>query len=219
MKYITEHYADEYAAADSLLSRNKISPEYLRYLFKPGDLLVSRVKGQYMGFVSTLWPNVNRNKQVSRMLAATSQVGTTLSLYGSHDAEARMATDKVIIHVCDLNVWHWAFDGNFQRQHKTLQLEIPATKDEANDTEIKGKKRVGAHGEDPKNGLGEQNISDLNVFPMQFASPEIVDKCRRRGKTFWKCRTRRYVSYQDTATDSIQNLVSSFISEPAWTPY
>ena len=51
--YVTEQYADEYAAADSLLSQNKISPEYVRYLFKPGDILVSRTEGQYLGYIAT----------------------------------------------------------------------------------------------------------------------------------------------------------------------
>lgn len=211
LNYVTEQYADEYAAADSLLSRNKISPEHLRYLFKPGDLLVSRVDGQYMGYVSTSWPRISWDKQVSRMRASRSQIGTPLFLYDSQDAKAGMATDKVTVHVCSVSVWRWAFDGNFQRQYETLSLEIPAAEDDGDDTDITGKKRVEAQGEKPKKGIGEKNISDLNVFPMQFASAEIVDKCRRRGKTFWKCRTRSYVSYQDAERDSIQNLVSPFV--------
>ena len=51
-------------------------------------------------------------------------------------------------------------------------------------------------------------ISDLDVFPIQYASPEIVEECRRRGKMFWKCRKQWLVSYQDKETESIQNLVS-----------
>ena len=211
LNYVSEQYADEYAAADSLLSRNKISPEHLHYLFKPGDLLVSRVDGQYMGFVATSWPKINWEKQVSRMRVSRSQIGTSSFLYDSQDAKGRIPTGKVTIHVCSVGVWHWGFDGNFQRQYKSLDLEIPAAEDDANDADINGKKTVGGQGERPKNGIGEKEISDLNVFPMQFASAEVVDKCRRRGKTFWKCRTRGYVSYQDTERDSIHNLVSPFV--------
>ncbi len=210
LNYVSEQYADEYAAADSLLSRNKISPEHLHYLFKPEDLLVSRVDGQYVGFVATSWPKISREKQVSCLRASRSQIVTSSFLYGSQDSNARMAYDKVTVHVCNVSAWHWAFDANFQRQHRSLELEIPAAEDEENDTDINGKKRVEAQGERPKKSIGEKNISDLNVFPMQFASAEIVDKCRRRGKTFWKCRTRGYVSYQDTERDSIHNLVSPF---------
>ena len=211
LRYVTEQYADEYAAADSLLSRNKISPEHLRYLFKPGELLVSRVDGQYMGFVSTSWPRISSDKQVSRERASRSQPSMPTFLYEPHDSQERMAIDTITGHVCKLDVWHWGFDGNFQRQHETLSLEIPAAEDDGEDTDINGKKTAEVQGEKTKKGLEERKISDLNVFPMQFASAEIVDKCRRRGKTFWKCRIRSYVSYQDAEKDSIQNLVSPLV--------
>ena len=210
LQYVTEEYADEYAAADSLLAQGRISPRLVRYLFKPGDLLVSRVDGQYMGYVSSSWPKINWDKKVSRMQANSSGNGTTLSLYGSQDADARMAADQVTIHVCRIDAWHWDFDGNFQRIHKLLELELPAIEDGENATDVKGKNIVATQGKEHKPRLGERNISDLNVFPMQFASAELVDKCRQRGKTFWKCRTRNYVSYQESGMESIQNLVSIF---------
>ena len=212
LRYVTEQYADEYAAADSLLSRNMISPQHLRYLFKPGELLVSRVDGQYMGFVSRSWPRISSDKQISRERASRPQTDKPLFRYDPHDSQEKLANNQMTVHVCKLDVWHWDFDGNFQRQYKTLSLEIPAAKDDGDDTDINGKKTAKVHGEKPKTVVGERNISDLNVFPMQFASAEVVDKCRRRGKTFWKCRTRSYVSYQDAERDSIQNQVSRFVT-------
>ena len=207
--FVTEEYAGEYAAADSLLSQGKVSPELVRYLFKPGDLLVSRVDGQYMGYVSASWPKISWDKRVSRLRASASGNGTERSLYGSDAAEARMATDKVTVHVCRLNAWHWAFDGNFQRINVQVDLEIPSVEDVETAKDIKGKNTVATQGKEHKANLSGKSISDLNVFPMQFASAEIIDKCRRRGKTFWKCRTRNYVSYQDSGQESIQNLVSA----------
>ena len=212
-QFITQEYADEYAAADSLLSQGKASPKHVRYLFKPGDLLMSRVDGHYKGYVSTSWPKITFGRKVSRMRASTSGDITGMSLYGSQDADARMAMDKVTIHVCRVSAWHWAFDGNFQRKHEVLELEIPDLKDGKTALDVKGKNEVAVQGKEHKPGLPGKNISDLNIFPMAFASAEIVDKCRRRGKTFWKCRTRNYVSYQDIGSESIQNLVSAFVSE------
>ena len=202
LSYVTERYADEYAAADSLLSQSKIVPKLLHYLFKPGDLLISRVDGQYQGYVAKSWPVKTRTR--TRMRAAIPYVG--MPLYGSQEADIRMANDKITVHSCDVNVWHWDFDGNFQRQNSTLCLEI--VEDRGNETDIKGKRKLTGKSDISKYDMSEQNISDLNVFPMQYASADIVDICRRRGKTFWKCRTRSYVSYQTTERDSIQNLVS-----------
>ena len=41
MNYVQETRGIEYAAADSLLNRGKICPEYVQYLFRPDDVLVS----------------------------------------------------------------------------------------------------------------------------------------------------------------------------------
>lgn len=214
LNYVMEQYADEYATADSLLSQNKISPKFLRYLFKPGDLLISRADGQYQGYVSQSWPVNTRTR--TRMRAATPYVGAVMPLYGSQEADIRMTNDKVTVHSCSVSVWYWDFDGSFQRQSTMLYLEI--VEDGVNDSDIKGKRKVTAQGDTPGNDMGEKNISDLNVFPIQYASAEIVDICRRRGKTFWKCRTRSYVSYQTTERDSIQNLVSCVVTRSLGKP-
>lgn len=40
--YVVQNYGSLYATADSLISRGKISPEHIDFLFKPGDVLVQR---------------------------------------------------------------------------------------------------------------------------------------------------------------------------------
>ncbi len=145
------------------------------------------------------------------MRATTSGNGTALSLYGSQDAEARMAINKVIANVCKVSAWHWDFDGIFQRRHNWVESELPAVEDDKNVADVKGKSMVTTQGKEHKPGLREKKISDLNISPMRFASAEIVDKCRRRGKTFWECRTRSFVSYQENGKESIQYLVSVFV--------
>ena len=207
LNYVTELYADEYATADSLLSQSKISPKFLRYLFKPGDLLISRVEGHYQGYVSDSWPM--KIHTATRMRPATSRMGTVMPLYGSQEADMRLANDKITVHSCEVNAWHWNFDGNFQRQSSKLCLEF--VEYGKNDTDINAKGRLIVQGDKPGNDINEKNISDLNIFPMQYASVEIVDNCRRRGRTFWKCRTRSYISYQATERDRIQSLVSCFV--------
>ena len=207
LEYVTQQYAGEYAAADSLLSRNKITPEYLGYLFKPGDLLVACIDGGHAGFVSESWPKITWKKKVSRMRATKFQAGGALPLYDPRNAGTGKPTDEIVIHVCDIKVWYWDFDGNFQRQQKDLSLEIPDAELGENERILKAKVKAKDTGKKTKIDMAETSIFDLNVFPMRFASAEIIDKCRRRGKTFWKCRTCAYVSYQGTERD-IQNMVS-----------
>ena len=208
-KYVTEQYKDEYAAADSSLKRHMISPETIQYLFKPGDILLSRIDGQYLGYVATSWPKITWERKVSRMRATTPHNGTRLPLYSSQETVTRSATEKVTMYYCQVKVWQWAFDGEFQRRHETLALEISAAEDEGrNATDVKGKNAVRTNGEEHKPGPRESKLVDLNIFPIQYAPAEIVEECRRRGRTFWKCRNRRLVSYRDNETESIQNLVS-----------
>ena len=210
-KYVTEQYEDEYTAADSLLMRQTISPECIQYLYKPGDILLSRVDGQYLGYVTTSWPKISHERKMSRMRATTSQNGTRLPIYGSQESMTRSATEEVTIYYCNIKVWQWAFDGQFQRQHKTLTLEISAPEDRASvPTDTKGKNSAQTNGEEHKPGPREKKLVDLNIFPIQYAPAEIVEECRRRGKTFWKCRNRRLVSYRDSETENIQNLVGIF---------
>ena len=156
LEYVVKQYQDEYGVADALLARKRISPQYIRYLFKPGDLLVSYVDGGYMGFVATSWPHVNFDKEVSRVRAATSRRSTSMPLYGSQEADATLGADTITIHMCEINAWHWAFDGNFQRQYSTLYLEIPAVESKGEKPYMNGKEkdtaqdeRKGCKGETP----------------------------------------------------------------------
>lgn len=211
--YVMEQYAKEYAAADDLLSQKKISPEYAHYLFKPGDVLVSRVDGQYTGYVATSWPKCRRGKGESRMQCITSPNENSLHLYDSQNSAAGTVAGKATIQVCPITAWHWEFDGNFQRQHTVLRLEFPALDDESrNATNAEKTESAGRQGKEHKLDPKGTNLSELNVFPIQYASADIIDKCRRRGKTFWKCRNRRYVSYQDSEVESIQNIVGNLSS-------
>jgi len=208
--YITEQYGHEYAAADSLLLQNKISPEYVRYLFKPGDVLVARNDGQYTAYIAASWPKPGHTRTVSRMQAKSFGNGARAEFYGSKDTPGKMPGDKVKIQVWVISAWYWAFDGNFQRQNQTLQLEIPVDEDDsagASDTKGKGtvEKKADNDSAEPKG----KNIAELNVIPIQYTSEEIVDRLRRRGRTFWNCRSRRFVSYQEHEKDDIQNLVSA----------
>lgn len=217
--YVLEQYAHEYAAADNLLSQHKISPDYVHYLFKPGDVLVSRDDGHYTGFIATSWPQLSRSKEetpeaLHRMPldeakeTYRSTMSKILPVSHSQSDATKAGTDRSKIQVCNINAWHWAFDGNFQREHTRLRLEIPVVQDEvmSNGEGGQGKKR--------KPGLTGTNLSDLNVIPIRYASSDVVEKCRRRGKTFWKCRHRRLVTYHDSETDSVQNLVSSIMNDP-----
>ncbi|KAL7911733.1 P-loop containing nucleoside triphosphate hydrolase protein [Trichoderma velutinum] len=82
-------------------------------------------------------------------------------------------------------VYSWEFDGNFYKSFSDLSIEdLPSETD---------------------NFL----ITDMSVYPIEFASQEIVTALRKRGNMFWKCRTRHYVSYSGKAENAMQSSMDS----------
>ncbi|KAF6808226.1 hypothetical protein CPLU01_15696 [Colletotrichum plurivorum] len=47
---------------------------------------------------------------------------------------------------------------------------------------------------------GEADIRSLSLIPLEYASQTTQETLFRRGKTFWKCRNKRLISYEGTTT-------------------
>ncbi|KAH6678084.1 hypothetical protein B0J14DRAFT_650301 [Halenospora varia] len=67
LDYVLSEYREKYATADSLMERGKITPAYIEYLFKPGDILVEGSNQDVRGVVCKSWllsssPPAWRNK-------------------------------------------------------------------------------------------------------------------------------------------------------------
>lgn len=72
-----------------------------------------------------------------------------------------------------LNLWSWQFNGLFYKEGEDWSLAWPSSSsaDEA------------------------IPISQLEIYPLRFASPDVEDRLRTRGRIFWKCRRGRFVAY------------------------
>lgn len=55
--------------------------------------------------------------------------------------------------------------------------------------------------------MDEFNITDLPLYPIEYASSEIADALRKRGKMYWKCRFRNYVGLAQETSEEIQDSV------------
>ncbi|PTB62296.1 P-loop containing nucleoside triphosphate hydrolase protein [Trichoderma citrinoviride] len=71
-----------------------------------------------------------------------------------------------------VEAWSYRYTGEFYQTIKRLSIQLDAKS--THDAEI--------------------SITDLDVFPLRFASQEVRDLLERRGKTFWDCRNGKYVS-------------------------
>lgn len=198
--YVIQNYGEEYAAADASISRGEISSKYLKYLFKPEDVLVQRKQDHYSGWVARSWARQVRTYTTTRSEANTiMKKGIARPFYGTTDAADQLSTEKVTVQDWNIDAWRWEFDGNFQRRNTTLTFSIIAGEEPGDGNAGQGLSK--SRGLNP--ARDSIAISDLEVIPLQYASKEIVAQLRRRGKAFWKCRNRCLVSYQGKENDMI----------------
>lgn len=105
--YILQSQDAEYAMADSQIPLGKITPELLKYLFKPGQLLVQNKDDEMQGWICEDWPRVVRRGETTPLRQAKASLPRSNPQW-------------------ELNAWHWEFDGQFQRKKETLSISIEA---------------------------------------------------------------------------------------------
>ncbi|KAF4453922.1 hypothetical protein F53441_3447 [Fusarium austroafricanum] len=83
-----------------------------------------------------------------------------------------------------IHVRSWSFDGTFKQVEEYLSIDLPRNKDEF-------------------------EIESLSYYPERFARPGLIQALLDRGKMFWRCRNRKYVSTPDIGGDGMQNSLDS----------
>jgi hypothetical protein len=104
LDYVLLEYSGEYSAVDSLLHRRRITYPYIKYLFKPGDVLVEESVQNVRGFLSKSWLESFPYDTYSK---------------GSGNSSKKALREKWAI-----EAWSWKFNGAFARQNFTLSLEL-----------------------------------------------------------------------------------------------
>jgi hypothetical protein len=204
--YVIQNHGGEFAAADACISDGKINSKYLQYLFKPGDILVEKRGDSYLGWLSKSWAKYIDTSQTTRGQAMDMNArGSLIPLYGTEEASRRMAREKIWVQNWSVYAWHWEFDGNFQRRDVNLTFSV--VEEKVSDSLPASRLKVAAQ----ESALRDAAIpiGDLQVFPLQFAPEDVVKQLRRRGRTFWSCRHRKFVSYEGNAVDGQDNMVSN----------
>ncbi|KAF4447967.1 hypothetical protein F53441_8558 [Fusarium austroafricanum] len=88
-----------------------------------------------------------------------------------------------------VNVTFWTFDGTFRNASKEFSIkDLPIT--------------LLAEMED-------FSITDLPLYPIEYASDETTEALRKRGRMFWKCRFRNYVGLDQEMSEEIQDSIGS----------
>lgn len=191
----------------------------MKYLFVPGEVLISRRNSDYQGYISESWPNFSyrltdgRDGSPNDTISANHPRLLTVNLRPKSDvASASDDDDLDFEHAvprrwnkpghesagrrgdpdsCSVKTWRWGFDTKFTKQHETLSIKFPRSKS------------GGPFHSRPI------RIAELEIFPLRFAPKIVVEQLRHRGKMFWQCRDRLFVSYieheGEVADDRVSN--------------
>ena len=79
--------------------------------------------------------------------------------------------------IYDFQLWNWSFDGHFCKHYFQKYVNFKSSFS----TE---------HGESPS-----IPITDLPCYPIRFAKAEVQDQRRKAGHSYWRCRRRKFVTY------------------------
>lgn len=188
MNYVQETCGSEYAAADLLLEKGKFRPEYVQYLFKPKDILVSTKNKEHIGYVAKEWPVRGQN---IRDASPFWHIGA--QTWG-FDGDFYKIVTKLRFEMPES-----------QHSQESKSLRLDHLLDELN--------RLPSYNNSDKDPEKEYAITDLAVYPVKYAPDHIVRKLQRRGEIFWKFRTQQYVSYQATEEENFQTMVCSCIRQ------
>lgn len=157
-RYILDQFGDEYSRADNMMSSGIITRQYIKYLFKPGQLVLSKEDRSESAYLATSWPEFSGIQQRRKV----SQMRKTGPIERDVDEDT----------ICSFEGQSWNFHGSFETKSTILVLRLP------------------------ESGREELCITDLDVYPLRYASETIQARLERRGEILWSCRFRRLVSYQ-----------------------
>ncbi|KAJ4351209.1 uncharacterized protein N0V89_006548 [Didymosphaeria variabile] len=230
--YVSENYGHEYKAADTALAQRKTTAELVKYLFQPGDILLSQTSGQYRGLVANSWPQ----EIPSAPAIVPSRFPPPMILYphlNSHrwqDSDSEFDNSDVDnegmqpnsgpVGMSEEDAFRRAFDrmhpwflSKEEEQAKTVaaaktnkEFHIKVWK-WSFDGDFKREAdkvtlRLSQAAESTSGEAKTYKIHELDIYPLRFAPQVLAQDLRRRGEMFWECRKRCLISYRETSPEA-----------------
>ncbi|KAJ5479182.1 hypothetical protein N7530_004691 [Penicillium desertorum] len=156
MDYVREACGNDYTAADLLLEKGKIRPEYIQYLFKPNEVLVSNRNKEHVGYLAKDWPS------------------RSMDIPGSNPCWW-----------ISVQTWEFDGDFykshtrlSFEMPPSQHAMEMPRSLEVDN---LSDDSSLPLHHSGPDK---ECSITDLAVYPVKYAPEYLFRKLQRRGGDF-----------------------------------
>ena len=179
MDYVQEACGSDYTAADLLLEKGKIRPEYVQYLFKPNEVLVLNKNKEHVGYLAKDWPSRSMD------IGGSNPCWWIGVQTWEFDGDFYKSHTRLSFEV----------PPSQHAMEMLSSLEVDNLSDDSSPP-------LHHSGSDK-----ECSITDLAVYPVKYAPEHLFRKLQRRGRIFWTFRTQKYVSYQATEEENFQIVV------------
>jgi len=212
--YMTREHGPCFELSLQRLGAGRISVDELKYLVKPGDVVV-RPKPGLTAFMATSWMTCDDQiirRKPSEHADAWEDSSYHESASSSEYSEDIIDPDVRHIMVRDRNQengeqkrrsalrqgdgdmgqlwtvsgWNWMLQaGKLSRCHDVLDMRVNANANELFD------------------------VTSLEWYPLRYASQHVKDLLSKRGHTYWRCRERQFVGYahQADGVDSLESVI------------
>ncbi|KAH7200987.1 hypothetical protein BKA60DRAFT_528147 [Fusarium oxysporum] len=182
--------------------RKEINEVLGKHELSPWSLMVNLVREYVLERMAEEWETVDEllaRKKISLkymdylfipdQIAISTEQGRDISKLQGVVTQGWLERQPFLDYSAIVNVTFWTFDGTFRKVSKEYSIkDLPIT--------------LLAE-------MEEFNITDLPLYPIDYASHETTEAIRKRGRMFWKCRLRNYVGLAQEASEEIQDSIGS----------
>jgi len=174
----------EHKSAKLQVEKGMIARKHLKYLVRPGDVLVSNgIDGNIpQAYIATGW--IETPETAIEDLQSGESDFVPKKRAPRYRSLAKSASRHTLTtYTWHVPVWYWEFNGTFARKETRIKVEMSLGYDEES-----------------------IDIRQLNHYPLQYADEGMRALLEKRGETFWSLRNRRFVSYMRSEDDELYNV-------------
>ncbi|ERF73697.1 hypothetical protein EPUS_00951 [Endocarpon pusillum Z07020] len=183
-KTIDESHGWEYASANAKAGKGLVARHLVKYLIKPGDVLVD-IQGletqayQALEWAEELPPDDDGDREDYEDYDISRRKIPLKRGPKSQSNDVR----KKLRYKWRLPVSSWRFDGHFEMHKEVIFINMKVAYEDQ-----------------------EVPINQLSIFPLAFAPKGVRNTLEQRGRMFWKLRHGKFVSYQLDEDGGLSNI-------------
>jgi hypothetical protein len=187
-KSIEDSHGYEYTSANLQFRKGLVARHLVKYLIRPGDVLVSPKGPSTQAYIALDWPTEREPPIDGHPEDYEEYDRYRRRKMPRWRPEARPSGGrKFLRYEWMIPVWHWRFDGDFEMTQTQLTLRMKSTYEEE-----------------------AVNINELNILPLEHGPRRWRKQLETRGEMFWKLRFKKFVSYSGHARGELNNVRIQF---------